>query len=349
MSIRPLALPGDLLPAADMLVGTFQYPDHPEWGIQSDEQQQLVETIRRMRRIWPVVRVLQAVSPTLRDIARGFVWEENGMMVGLTIAQREGTTKMWHIGSVGVLPEFRRRGIARQLVASTLDMLRSRGGTRVSLGVINGNVPAQALYRSLGFVDYAGGTRYSLMPTGGVDRPPLPLGYEEFPLAEFDWRTRYDLDKRIVPEDVQRFEPIVPGRYRTPGLIRVLAPVFRFAEGSREHDIVIRREGDRVAVARAGWTVSKSGKGTNSIRVRLDPAHADLACYLVRRALGAVLAKSPALRVILSVPTWMPAVAREAEGLGFVPLSANRMMGLDLAVSRRTGSPVLGEGTRGPQ
>lgn len=330
MFIRPLALPGDLLPAADMLVRTFQYPDHPEWGIQSDEQQQLVESIRRMRRIWPVVRVLQVVSPTLRDIARGFVWEENGMMVGLTIAQREGTTQMWHIGTVGVLPEFRRRGIARRLVAATLDMVRSRGGTRVRLGVIGGNVPAQALYRSLGFVDYTGGTRYSLMPTGRVDRPTLPPGYEEFPLAEFDWRTRYELDKRIVPEEVQRFEPIVPGRYRTPWLMRVLAPVFRFAEGSREHDIVIRREVDHVAVARAGWTISRSGTGTNSIRVRLDPTHADLACYLVQRALGAVLVKSPVLRVVLSVPTWMPAVAREAEGLGFLPRTVGRMMGMEI-------------------
>jgi len=330
MSIRPLVLPRDLLPAADMLVRTFQYPDHPEWDIQSDEQQQIAESIRRMSRIWPVVRVLQLASPTLRDIARGFVWEENGMMVGLTIAQREGTTKMWHIAPVGVLPEFRRRGIARQLTAATLDMVRSRGGTRVTLGVIDGNVPAQALYRSLGFVDYAGGTRYSLTPTGTVERPTLPPGYEEFPLAEFDWRTRYELDKRIVPEEVQRFDPIVPGRYRTPWLMRVLAPVFRFAEGSRERDIVIRREVDHVVIARAGWAVSKSGKGTNSIRVRLDPTHADLAPYLVRRTLSEVLAKSPALRVVLSAPTWMPAVAREAEGLGFLPVQVGRRMGMEL-------------------
>jgi ribosomal protein S18 acetylase RimI-like enzyme len=330
MPMRPFALPRDLLPAADMLVRAFQYPDHPEWGVQSDEQGQLVDSIRRMRRIWPVVRILQWVSPALRDIARGFVWEEKGAIGGLTIAQREGMTSAWYIGTVGVLPEFRRRGVARQLVVATLDMMRSRGGTRVKLGVIDGNTPAQALYRSLGFVESGGSTRYALAPAGAIDRLPLPADYEELPLKEFDWRTRYELDKRIVPADLQEFEPIIPGRYRTPWLMRALAPLFRFAESSRDSDVIVRRVCDRVVVGRAGWSMSKKGKGTNSIRVRLDPAHANLAPYLVRRALSEVLAKSPTLRVDLFVPTWMPEVAHEAGTLGFVKRTSNKMMGMKL-------------------
>jgi hypothetical protein len=67
---------------ADMLVDAFQYPEHPEWSIQSDEQRQIVESLRRMRRIWPLVRVLQGISPSLRDILRGFVFEENGAIGG---------------------------------------------------------------------------------------------------------------------------------------------------------------------------------------------------------------------------------------------------------------------------
>jgi len=330
MPMRPIALPRDLLPAADMLVRAFQYPDHPEWGVQSDEQEQLVDSIRRMRHIWPVVRLLQVVSPALRDIARGFVWEEEGVMGGLTIAQREGTTSMWYIGTVGVLPEFRRRGVARQLVIATLDMMRARGGTRARLGVIDGNTPAQALYRSLGFVEYGGSIRYALAPVSSVERPALPAGYDEVPLGEFDWHTRYELDRRIVPASLQEFEPIIPGRFRTPWPIRVLAPLFRFVETARDHDVVVRRAPDQVVVARAGWSVSKKGRGTNQIRVRLDPAHPDLAPYLTRRALGEVLAKSPALRVELFAPTWMPEVAREAEALGFIRRMSGRSMGRKL-------------------
>jgi len=330
MSVRPLRLPQDLIPAAEMLVKTFQYPDHPEWGVQSDEQEQLVDSIRRIRRIWPILRLFQLVSPGLRDLIRGFAWEESGGLCGLTIGQREGTTSMWYIGTVGVLPEWRGRGVARRLLVATLDMMRAKGGTRVRLGVIDGNTPAQALYRSLGFVEYGGATRYALTPSTTVDRSPLPAGYEELPLAEFDWRTRFELDKRIVPADLQEFEPIVPGRYKAPAVIRVLAPIFRFVETTRDHDVVVRRAADRVIVARAGWSVSKKGKGTNQIRVRLDPAHGDLAFYLARRALGEVLAQSPSLRVETFLPAWMPDAAREVESLGFVRRTSHKSMGMKL-------------------
>lgn len=330
MPMRPIALPEDLLPAADMLMKTFQYPDHPEWGIESDEQEQLVGMIRRMRKMWPVVHLVQLFSPALRDFMRGFVWEESEAIVGMTMAQREGTTSMWYIGTVGVLPEFRGRGIARQLVRATLGMMRERGATRVRLGVIDGNTPAQTLYGSLGLSAYGGSTRHALTPSAPVDRLTLPPGFVEDQLREFDWRTRCDLDKRIVPANLQEFEPIIPARYKTPLPIRMLAIPFRFIENSRDTDVVLRRSSDGVVVARAGWSIVKRGKGMNSIRVRLDPAHADLAPYLVRRALSEVLAKSPALRVDLFVPTWMPEVAHEAGTLGFVKRTSNKMMGMKL-------------------
>ncbi|MCX6094675.1 MAG: GNAT family N-acetyltransferase [Candidatus Bipolaricaulota bacterium] len=327
MTVRALRLPQDLVPATDMLVRTFQYPDHPEWGVQSDEQEQLLDVIRRIRRMWPVVRLLQCVSPALRDLMRGFVWEEDGALRGMTMAQREGTTPMWYIGTVGVLPESRRRGVARQLLVATLDMMRSSGGTMVRLGVIGGNSPAQSLYRSLGFIEYGGSTRYSLTPAGGIDRLPQPTGYDEEPLAEFDWRTRYEVDKRIVPASLQEFEPIIRGRYRTPWLVRIVAPLF---ETTRDRDVIIQRTRDHVIVARFGWSVSKKGKGTDFIRVRIDPAHTNLAPYLVRRALVEVLAKSPNLRVETFLSDWMPFVAHEVEALGFVRRTSHKSMGMKL-------------------
>lgn len=325
-----MRLPQDLIPAAEMLVKTFQYPDHPEWGVQSDEQEQLVGTVRRLRGIWPLVRAIQLVSPSVRDLMRGFVAVEDGRLVGATIAQRVGTTSMWYIGTVGVLPEYRGRGIARQIVTATLDMMRTRGGTQVHLGVIDGNSPAQSLYRSLGFVEYGGSTRFSRSQGGPVNRLPLPPGYEESRLAEFDWRTRYELDRRIVPAAIQDFEPITPARYRTPLPLHAFAVLFRFAENTRDTDIVVRRSSDRVVVARVGWSIVKRGKGMNAIRVRLDPSHADLAPYAVHRALAEVLARSPEFRVDLFVPNWIPGVAGEAQALGFVRRTSGNSMGMKL-------------------
>jgi ribosomal protein S18 acetylase RimI-like enzyme len=339
MPVRPLALPKDLITMADMLVDAFQYPDHPEWSIQSDEQTQIVATLRRMRRIWPLIRILQGISPFLRDIFRGFVFEENGAIGGSTIAQREGTTTTWYVNTVGVLPAYRRRGIARELVLATLEMVHLRGGTSATLAVIDGNTPAQSLYRSIGFVDYGCSTTYMLVPAGAVERPTLPPGYNEAPLAQFDWRTRYELDQRIVPEAWQRFEPIVPGRYRPTLLMRAFAPLLSFVMGTKVRDIVIRRARDGLVVATAGWTLSRRGEGMNRIRIRLDPACPELAPFLVRRLLHEVLTKSPKLRIGSFVPSWAPAVSAAAEEAGFVRRTTHMEMGIELENWSRGKSP----------
>ncbi len=328
MSIRPMVLPRDLSPVADVMLETSNYPDHPEWSAQSDDQQQRAQTVRRLRRIWPAARVAQCFSPAMRDALRGFVWESDSRVGGFGFAQRDGKTSAWEIGPIGVLPQLRRRGIARQMMDATLEMTRARGGAIARLGVIDGNEPAQALYRSLGFVEYGGSAHYVLAPTGGLLCPSLPKGYSESPLAESDWRTRFELDARIDPPDVHDFEPLSPERYRPPLLTRALG---RFVGSSRSSDILVRRASDQAVVATAGWSVSKTGEGKNGIRVCLDPEHADLAPYLVRRALAEVVAASPSLRIELFLPVWAADLAREAEACDFVCARTYRAMGMKLS------------------
>jgi RimJ/RimL family protein N-acetyltransferase len=58
-----------------------------------------------------------------------------------------------HCGTLGIglLPEFRGRGIGRQLMKQTIDAAFAFGLTRIELTVREGNVNAIALYKSLGF------------------------------------------------------------------------------------------------------------------------------------------------------------------------------------------------------
>jgi RimJ/RimL family protein N-acetyltransferase len=58
-----------------------------------------------------------------------------------------------HCGTLGVglLPEFRGKGIGRKLMQRTIDAAFAFGLTRIELTVREGNVNAIALYRSLGF------------------------------------------------------------------------------------------------------------------------------------------------------------------------------------------------------
>jgi len=317
MELRPLRLPTDFAPIGDMLFDTFQYPENPEWSVQTDEQEQFSHAIKSFRRLWPLFRVLQIISPPLRDIFRGYVATEDGKIVGLTIVQRRGTTSIWVVGTVGVLPEYRRRGLARKGLEESLEMMTEHGATKTWLGVINGNTPAQGLYESLGFEVYDATMDYTLTDPKPPSVPSLPAGSTISKLKNSDWKTRFDLEERIAPEEIRLYEPVERGRFRQPLALRMLVPIINLVQREKEEDFVISKSPGGKVVARCGYSASMRGKGVNSIRVRLDPEHPELASHIVGSMLHKVVSHSPKLRVEFGVPRWMPAVAEAAESYGF--------------------------------
>ena len=68
--------------------------------------------------------------------------------VGVWIIVDEG-----HITNIAVHPDFRGRGIGRQLLRSIMELGRKKGARRFTLEVRKSNLVAQNLYRSLGFVE----------------------------------------------------------------------------------------------------------------------------------------------------------------------------------------------------
>ncbi|NQV28371.1 MAG: GNAT family N-acetyltransferase [Rhodopirellula sp.] len=76
-----------------------------------------------------------------------FIAEVGGVAVGTLSTTSYGTSLAW-IGMMLVLPEYRRRGIARQLMLTGIDYLRSRGVTCIKL---DATPLGQPLYEQLGF------------------------------------------------------------------------------------------------------------------------------------------------------------------------------------------------------
>jgi ribosomal protein S18 acetylase RimI-like enzyme len=60
--------------------------------------------------------------------------------------------------SIGVQAAWRHRGVGRALLEALVETARSEGHDALSLSVDAQNVPALALYRSVGFVETAGGS-----------------------------------------------------------------------------------------------------------------------------------------------------------------------------------------------
>jgi len=97
---------------------------------------------KALRRLLPLI-VLPATFATL--IGR----EGQALAFGLAVAERG----MIGFHDIVVAPEARGRGLGRRLVAALIDWGRREGATSAYLLVREGNQPARALYRSLGFVD----------------------------------------------------------------------------------------------------------------------------------------------------------------------------------------------------
>jgi GNAT superfamily N-acetyltransferase len=330
MAMRPLKLPDDLVPFGELVTESFHYPENEAWSVQADEQEQLVEMAQNLSRLWPLIRLIQAFSPSLRDLLRGYVWEEEGRLVGLTSVQRRGSTDVWIVGTVGVLPEYRRRGLARELLAAGLALVRECGGTKALLWVNDGNVPAIALYEALGFERYTSGVELQAWPKEAPPAPPLPDGYVQSQLALFDWQPRLELEERILPEVERKYEPVEEGRFRHPAMMRLLYPLLMFAQGMREGEFVIRTARQGLVVARGGYNVPRRGTGVNQLRARLDPAHPDLAPYLVGTLLHQAMTQSPGFRVEIDVPHWMEALLTAFEEAGLERRLGYLRMGVEL-------------------
>lgn len=78
---------------------------------------------------------------------------ENGVVVGMVSAMDyvhpDKAPQLW-INEIGVAPSHQRRGIGRLLLDAILLHGRVLGCTEAWLGTEGNNVPAQALYRSVG-------------------------------------------------------------------------------------------------------------------------------------------------------------------------------------------------------
>ncbi len=147
----------------------------------------------------------------------GFVWIEDGRVVGnVSLLAVEGRPERWVMANVAVLPEYRRRGIARAMVQAGLDLASERRAHVVVLQVKSGNQGAQTLYTSLGFRTLATRTIW-VRPPGPLPGPVEVVGRVRR-RQPADWATQWALAQRICPEGLFWPYPLNPAFFRPSGL-----------------------------------------------------------------------------------------------------------------------------------
>ena len=95
-----------------------------------------------------------------------FVAEESGQIVGVILAGNDG--RRGYIYHTAVHPQYRRQGIATQLVEAALQALQRAGINKASLVVFADNEAGNRFWQKIGF------------------SPRTDLVYRDYPLAEME-------------------------------------------------------------------------------------------------------------------------------------------------------------------
>jgi len=208
--LRPLKPSKDLLGVAQLIEEAF-----------ADELDRSGRAaLREMRWMgrWGLLLIwLDYLSPDVNTYLNGFVWTDNGRIVGnTTVSRNSSDSKNWFISNVAVAEKHRRRGIARQMMEAALEFVQEMHGRSVSLQVRRGNDPAVHLYNSLGFKFISATTYLKMMHLGPVQQYPLPAGVvmRLHRLNLDDAHAAYTLARASTPSDLQRERPLRFSRFR---------------------------------------------------------------------------------------------------------------------------------------
>ena len=190
--VRPVQLRRDLAEIADLIEFCFA-PTLDASG------RSAINEMRLLSRSGPIVWALGRLSTAVPGVMNGFVWVEHGRLVGNVSVTPAGYGNGWIIANVAVHPDYRRRGIARQLMHAALDLVARRGAFAI-LQVDADNDGARALYAGLGFAEQRTFTRWRRATHFRLrddQSPPLPLR----PVTRAETGALLTLAERVRPDE----------------------------------------------------------------------------------------------------------------------------------------------------
>ncbi len=149
-NLRPLNVLRDLPTVADLIETCFS-------STMDNDGRQYVQDMRRAGKENSFVKWANHALETTSLPLSGYVWEEHGRVVGNAslIPFRHKKRRVYLIANVAVHPDYRRKGIARELTRRAIQHAHEKNVQEVWLHVRDDNPNAIDLYAQLGFVERA--------------------------------------------------------------------------------------------------------------------------------------------------------------------------------------------------
>ncbi len=266
--LRPVNLRTDLAPLADLIELAFA-------DSMDNSGRAAIRELRTLSRVAPGLGALLNVNEVAQGIGLGYVWIEDGRLVGNTsvypahLPRSYGSS--WIIANVAVHPDYRGRGIARQLMLASMDMIRRRAqSVTVLLQVEDQNSVARHLYESLGF---AAERTFNIWRRSSTARIPAPQNAVYITHRRPDeWKAEYDLAERVRPNPqggIGWLRPLTTGLFR-PSLFKLIGDLFNMRSLER---LIVRTDTDRVLRASL-WIESAFAASSIQLTLLVDPDYA---------------------------------------------------------------------------
>ena len=199
--LRPLNILRDLPGVADLVEKCFA-------DTMDSEGRRYLQQMRRAGQDNVFMRWAANAADSVSMPLSGYVWEENGEIVGNVslIPYREKKKKIFLIANVATRQDYRRRGIGRALTAAAMQHAQARHAAATWLHVRDDNPGAIALYISLGFQELARRTLWQAKPdqNARVDG----LDFEITKRYGRDWSQQESWLARIYPELMNWYQPM---------------------------------------------------------------------------------------------------------------------------------------------
>jgi ribosomal protein S18 acetylase RimI-like enzyme len=208
--LRPLNILHDLPGVADLVEKCFSDTIDPEGRRYLQQMRRAGQDNAFMR--W-ASNAVESVSMPLS----GYVWEENGEIIGNVslIPYRRKKKKIYLIANVAVRPDCRRRGIGRTLTARAMRHAGERRAFATWLHVRADNPGAIALYVSLGFQELARRTMWQAKPDRNASMDGLGITIAR--RSTHDWLQQEAWLNRLNPDLISWYQDM-PWRSLRPGL-----------------------------------------------------------------------------------------------------------------------------------
>jgi ribosomal protein S18 acetylase RimI-like enzyme len=161
---------------------------------------------------------LWRMNPIANKLALGYVWEEHGRIIGNATLLTTRSPERYLVVNVAVHPDYRRRGIARDLMVTLTELVQARGGRQILLQVVKDNAAAIQLYRSLNYDTIGSMTTWRNSQLRLRHLEPAALNPSGLPsireLSWQDWQRAYRLDIASLTNDLNWPEPLRKDEYK---------------------------------------------------------------------------------------------------------------------------------------